>query len=52
MTGHLTEEVVTVRLAGRATLPLEMQWRLDDDRPRLAALRELIREEAAALRDG
>ncbi|MFD9596355.1 LysR substrate-binding domain-containing protein [Kitasatospora sp. NPDC059973] len=49
MTGHLTEEVVTVTLAGRATLPLEMQWRLDDGRPRLAALRELIRQEAGTL---
>ncbi|MDY0812589.1 LysR substrate-binding domain-containing protein [Kitasatospora purpeofusca] len=49
MTGHLTEDVVTVRLAGRATLPLELQWRLDDRRPGLAALRELVREEAAAL---
>ncbi|MER6397112.1 LysR substrate-binding domain-containing protein [Kitasatospora sp. NPDC001603] len=49
MTGHLTEEVVTVPLAGRATLPLEMQWRLDDGRPRLAALRELIRQEAGTL---
>ncbi|WP_162002368.1 LysR substrate-binding domain-containing protein [Streptomyces sp. CB01881] len=52
MAGHLTEEVVTVRLADRATLPLEMQWRLDDERPRLAALRELIRQEAAALGSG
>ncbi|MGW2252849.1 LysR family transcriptional regulator [Kitasatospora sp. NPDC001660] len=49
MTGHLTGDVATVRLEGRATLPLEMQWRLDDRRPRLATLRDLIRQEAAAL---
>ncbi|MEU3573147.1 LysR family transcriptional regulator [Kitasatospora sp. NPDC036755] len=49
MAGHLTEEVTTVRLAGRAALPLEMQWRVDDRRPRLASLRDLIRQEAAAL---
>ncbi|WP_406193759.1 LysR family transcriptional regulator [Kitasatospora sp. NBC_01560] len=49
MAGHLTEDVVTLRLAGRATLPLEMQWRLDDARPGTAALRELIRQEAAVL---
>ncbi|MEU9045410.1 MULTISPECIES: LysR family transcriptional regulator [unclassified Kitasatospora] len=51
MTGHLTEDVATVRLEGRATLPLEMQWRLDDRRPRLATLRDLIRQEAAALEE-
>ncbi|MGW7442061.1 hypothetical protein [Kitasatospora sp. NPDC054795] len=51
MTGHLTEDVATVRLEGRATLPLEMQWRTDDRRPPLASLRDLIRQEAAELED-
>ncbi|MEU9076047.1 LysR family transcriptional regulator [Kitasatospora sp. NPDC048538] len=49
MTGHLTGDVTTVRLEGRATLPLEMQWRADDRRPLLGALRDLFRQEAAAL---
>ncbi|WP_395292614.1 LysR family transcriptional regulator [Kitasatospora hibisci] len=52
LAGHLTEDVVTVPLAGPAALPLEMQWRLDDHRPRLAALRALIREEATTLSTG
>ncbi|MFG3227955.1 LysR family transcriptional regulator [Kitasatospora sp. NPDC048194] len=51
MTGHLTEDVVTVRLDGRATLPLEMQWRTDDHRPTPAVLRDLVRQEAAALEE-
>ncbi|MFI9364082.1 LysR family transcriptional regulator [Kitasatospora sp. NPDC053057] len=51
MTGHLTEDVATVRLEGRATLPLEMQWRTDDRRPPLATLRNVIRQEAAKLED-
>ncbi|MEU6998805.1 LysR substrate-binding domain-containing protein [Nonomuraea sp. NPDC046570] len=50
-TGHLSENVVAVPLAERATLPLEMQWRMDDGRARLLALRELIRRAGAELED-
>ncbi|GLW99031.1 hypothetical protein Misp02_31180 [Microtetraspora sp. NBRC 16547] len=48
-TGHLSENVVAVPLQERATLPLEMQWRSDDRRPQLLALRELIRGKGAEL---
>ncbi|MBH0023055.1 LysR family transcriptional regulator [Salinibacterium sp. SWN248] len=45
--GHLPEDLVAIPLAQPATLPLEMQWRANDNRPQLAALRDLIREVAS-----
>ncbi|MFF3671933.1 LysR family transcriptional regulator [Microtetraspora malaysiensis] len=50
-TGHLSGDVVAVPLQERATLPLEMQWRSDDRRPQLLALRDLIRAKGAELAD-
>ncbi|MEV0968235.1 LysR family transcriptional regulator [Microtetraspora glauca] len=50
-TGHLSGDVVAVPLQEPAALPLEMQWRSDDRRTTLLALRELVRGKAAELED-
>ncbi|QYH35161.1 LysR family transcriptional regulator [Salinibacterium sp. M195] len=47
--GHLPEDLTAIPLAQPATLPLQMQWRSNDTRPQLTALRALIREVASAL---
>lgn len=49
MAGHLSADLTTVPLDRPATLPLSMQWRVDDPRTPLAALRDLVRSEAATL---
>lgn len=49
MIGHLSEDLTVVPLQRPATLPLELQWRTDDSRPQLAALRDLIREVASSI---
>ncbi|TAM70484.1 MAG: LysR family transcriptional regulator [Microbacteriaceae bacterium] len=49
MAGRLSDDLAAIRLDRPATLPLSMQWRADDPRAPLAALRDLIRSEAAIL---
>lgn len=46
---HLSADLRAVPLSRPATLPLEMQWRSDDPRPQVVALREIFKEEAATL---